>query len=83
MLLYIGDNLRDFDDALRCGNIANETAGELERVIRARKDAVDKQKAIWGAKWIILPNPAYGEWTKPLERGRSDFDRLTPAVSPK
>ncbi|HEX7517389.1 MAG TPA: HAD family acid phosphatase [Chthoniobacterales bacterium] len=78
VLLYIGDNLRDFDEALRCSKIENETAEELERAIKARKDAVDKQPAIWGQKWIILPNPAYGEWTKPLGRGRSDFDRLTP-----
>lgn len=80
VLLYIGDNLRDFDEALRCGRIENETPQELERAIKARKDGVDKQKAVWGEKWIILPNPAYGEWMKPLGRGRSDFDRLAAPV---
>ena len=97
VLLYIGDNLRDFDDAFRC-NIGNgqptptptpccappnETAEELDRAIKARKDAVDKQKAIWGDKWIILPNPAYGEWTVPLGRGGKDYDRLVPTGPPK
>jgi len=82
VLLYVGDNLRDFDEALRCSKIENETPQELERAIKARKDAVDKQAAIWGQKWIILPNPAYGEWTKPLERGRGDFDRLAPTATP-
>lgn len=82
VLLYVGDNLRDFDEALRCSKIENETAAELERAIKARKDEVDKRRAIWGQKWIILPNPAYGEWTKPLGRGRSDLDRLAPTPAP-
>jgi acid phosphatase len=89
VLLYIGDNLRDFDDAFRCtiGNgqpsptptpcASPNEAEELERAIKARKDTVDKHRTIWGDKWIILPNPAYGEWTVPLGRGRSDYDRLT------
>lgn len=80
VLLYIGDNLRDFDEALRCSKIENETPEELERAIKARKDGVDNQKAVWGEKWIILPNPAYGEWMKPLGRGRSDYDRFAPPV---
>ena len=83
VLLYIGDSLRDFDETFRCPNIANETGAELDRVIKARKDAVDKQKGIWGDKWIILPNPAYGEWMKPLGRGRGDYDRLTPPAPAK
>lgn len=83
VLLYVGDNLRDFDEALRCSRIENETPEELERAIRARKDAVDKQRAVWGEKWIVLPNPAYGEWMKPLGRGRSDLDRLAPPAPTK
>lgn len=84
VLLYVGDNLRDFDEVLRCSRLENEAPPEeLDRAIKARKDAVDKQKAIWGEKWIILPNPAYGEWTKPLGRGRADYDRLVPSASPK
>lgn len=84
VLLYIGDNLRDFDDALRCSKIEEKTPPEeLERAIKARKEAVDKQKAIFGEKWIILPNPAYGEWTVPLGRGGKDYDRLVPTGPPK
>jgi len=83
VLLYVGDNLRDFDEAFRCSKIENETSGEVERAIKARKDAVDKDPAVWGQKWIILPNPAYGEWMKPLGRGRSDFDRLVPPAPTK
>jgi len=88
VLLYIGDNLRDFDeklafDKLGFGEIKKLPAEQLAGVIKARKEAVDKQKGIWGDKWILLPNPAYGDWTKPLDRGRSDYDRLTPPASAK
>ena len=82
VLLHVGDNLRDFDDNLRCAKLANDAPGaELDRAIKERKDAVDKIRANWGEGWIILPNPAYGEWTKPLGRGVADFDRLVRPIS--
>jgi acid phosphatase len=88
VLLYVGDNLRDFDeklafDKLGFGEIKNLTDDKLDGVIKARKDAVDKDPTIWGKEWIILPNPAYGDWTKALGRGRKDYDRLVPTASPK
>jgi 5'-nucleotidase (lipoprotein e(P4) family) len=83
VLLYVGDNLRDFDEAFRCSKIEEATpAEELERAIKARKEAVDKDPTVWGREWIILPNPAYGEWTKPLGRGQKDYDRLKPTATP-
>jgi len=83
VLLYIGDNLRDFDetlafDKLGFGEVKKLPDDRLNAVIKARKDALDKDPTIWGKEWIILPNPAYGDWTKPLGRGRSDYDRLAP-----
>lgn len=30
-----------------------------------------------GKHWIVLPNPAYGEWTKALGRGKVDLERLS------
>jgi 5'-nucleotidase (lipoprotein e(P4) family) len=88
VLLYVGDNLRDFDeslafDRLGFGEIKKLPDNKLDAVIKARKDAVDKRRAIWGVKWIILPNPAYGEWTKPVGRGRADYDRLVPTGPPR
>jgi acid phosphatase len=80
VVLLIGDNLRDFDDQFRCGNLGGKTSAELEAAIRERKDKVDAQRAAWGDRWIILPNPAYGEWTKPLGLGKRDLDRLVPQV---
>jgi acid phosphatase len=85
VLLYVGDNLRDFDETFRCAvdnaNPATRTTdpAKLEAAIRERKDKVDQARGRWGAEWVILPNPAYGEWTKPLGLGQADLDRLVPA----
>lgn len=76
VVLYIGDNLRDFDDAYRFPKLDDLSGAGLDAAIKARKDRVDADRAAWGSKWIILPNPAYGEWQKPLGRGRDDLDRL-------
>ncbi len=37
---------------------------------------MDQTREKWGKEWIILPNPAYGEWMKPLGLGKRDLDRL-------
>lgn len=81
--LYVGDNLRDFDEAFRCRKLDKKTPEELEAAIRERKETTDKHRDAWGKKWIILPNPAYGEWMKPLGQGRSDLDRLVPMAAGK
>jgi 5'-nucleotidase (lipoprotein e(P4) family) len=79
VLLYVGDNLRDFDDAFRFAKFDDKsTPADRDSRIAARKMLVDKSKDVWGSKWIILPNPCYGEWTKPLGFGLADLDRLLP-----
>jgi acid phosphatase len=69
VLLIVGDNLRDFDEAFRY---------DKEKGPDGRKAAVDARRDRFGDDWIILPNPAYGEWTKPLGRGAKDADLLGP-----
>ena len=69
VLLIIGDNLRDFDDAFRY----DKTTG-----IDGRKQTVDSTAAKFGADWIIIPNPAYGEWTKAFTYSESDKNLLMP-----
>ena len=81
-MLNIGDNLRDFDDKFRYRQF-NGVSGELDAAIVERKQSVDRDREAWGDKWIILPNPAYGEWTKPLGRGKADLDRLAPTMAVK
>ena len=83
VLLYVGDNLRDFDEEFRFGDLSKLEGAELDKAIRARRDKVDARAADWGGKWVVLPNPAYGEWTKPLGRSKADFDRLVPAAPAK
>jgi 5'-nucleotidase (lipoprotein e(P4) family) len=78
VLLYIGDNLRDFAETFRTRDIKDRTPDELEQAILERKNTVDVERQKFGTKWIILPNPAYGEWMKPLGQGRADLDRLVP-----
>lgn len=79
VLLMIGDNLRDFDDQFKCPDLGDKTPEQLERAIQTRKDRVDQAENSFGERWIILPNPSYGEWTKPLGLGDRDFDRLVKA----
>jgi len=78
VLLYFGDNLRDFSDEFKCPDLGKKTPEELNAAIKLRKDQVDKMEELWGNRWIVFPNPAYGEWTKPLGQGSRDYDRLVP-----
>jgi 5'-nucleotidase (lipoprotein e(P4) family) len=81
VLLYVGDNLRDFNNDLRFAKLPEKPSAEdLDRAIAERKDAVDKVRGNFGQTWVILPNPTYGEWKVPLGRGQSDFDRLDAAT---
>lgn len=50
ILLFVGDNLTDFSEIYenRDKNLAI--------------DLVEKDKNQFGKKWIILPNPIYGDW---------------------
>jgi 5'-nucleotidase (lipoprotein e(P4) family) len=79
VLLYLGDNLRDFDNNLKFRLLVNDTDSELEGAIKDRKAAIDKDRPKMGMEWIILPNSSYGEWSQvALDRGRRDLDRLVP-----
>lgn len=53
--LLLGDNLEDFGDSF------SPTLG-----VAGRSAAVDTAKANWGTKFIILPNPMYGDWEKAI-----------------
>lgn len=68
VLLWVGDNLRDFDEAFKY---------DKGKGIDGRKATVDERKAKFGADWVILPNPAYGEWTKAFVGGPDDLNLLT------
>ena len=56
IILLIGDNLTDFSE------IFANRGEDMGKII------VEKNKDLFGTKYIIMPNPMYGEWTKAIYR---------------
>ncbi|MBN2413725.1 5'-nucleotidase, lipoprotein e(P4) family [candidate division KSB1 bacterium] len=50
ILLLIGDNLGDFDDVFQGKSVVERAA------------AVDSLRDLFGKRFIVLPNPMYGDW---------------------
>lgn len=59
ILLFVGDNLRDFDENF---------ASRFENYGFALVDSLKNQ---FGEKYIILPNPVYGDWEKAIYQGKT------------
>jgi 5'-nucleotidase (lipoprotein e(P4) family) len=51
LVLLMGDNLNDFADVF-----------ENAKTIAARMSVTDANKTKFGARFIVLPNPMYGDW---------------------
>ncbi|OYT72187.1 MAG: hypothetical protein CFK52_05910 [Chloracidobacterium sp. CP2_5A] len=71
VLLYVGDNLRDFSEIFMTPELKPDDA------IAARRALVERHAYRFGADWIILPNPVYGEWKTPLGKEPRRFLRPT------
>ncbi|VTU09072.1 lipoprotein E [Actinobacillus indolicus] len=56
IVLYIGDNLNDFGDAT------------YKKSNAERKEFVDANSKAFGNKFIVLPNPNYGDWEAGLDK---------------
>jgi 5'-nucleotidase (lipoprotein e(P4) family) len=54
IILFIGDNLNDFSELFE------------DRSMNFGKNAVMENKELFGRKYIVLPNPMYGAWEKPV-----------------
>jgi 5'-nucleotidase (lipoprotein e(P4) family) len=54
VIMMLGDNLSDFDSTFT-GLTPDE-----------RSTKVDQTAAFWGERWIVLPNPVYGDWKHAL-----------------
>nr|MBA3806230.1 5'-nucleotidase, lipoprotein e(P4) family [Acidobacteriota bacterium] len=50
IVLLLGDNLNDFSEAFEKTTVAG------------RISAADQSKALFGTRFIMLPNPMYGDW---------------------
>lgn len=66
IILLIGDNLNDFSEIFE------------DRSTNNGKSAVEANSQLFGQQFIVLPNPMYGAWEKPLynyKEGLSDDDK--------
>ncbi|MFA5814778.1 MAG: 5'-nucleotidase, lipoprotein e(P4) family [Bacteroidales bacterium] len=61
VILLVGDNLSDFDQVFE------------DRSVNFGYKTVDSLRFDFGKKFIILPNPIYGDWTKPLTGERKSW----------
>ncbi len=66
IVLFVGDNLRDFDESFVTPKLDFKDGANRAQAIAGRKSLVDANAYHFGADWIILPNPVYGEWQRPL-----------------
>lgn len=64
VVLYFGDNLVDFHK-----NWDHKTSEE-------RRAAVDAHRNDFGEKFIVLPNPLYGDWENSLPKTKNRTDLL-------
>lgn len=58
IVMLIGDNLGDFAEVFE------------HRKVNFGKNAVDSLRTLFGKKFIVLPNPMYGDWEKAAFRGK-------------
>jgi len=82
VLLYFGDNLRDFSETFVAPKLTpGDSADAYRKAIEARFEQVDAASCHWGIDWFVLPNPVYGEWERlvthdPMARLRPTRMRL-------
>lgn len=63
IVILMGDNLNDFADIF-----------EQSKTVESRLDAVEKTKAQFGTRFIVLPNAMYGDWESAIY---GDNNKLT------
>ena len=57
--LLVGDNLNDFNDDFSGKSIAERAA------------QVDRERADFGTRYIVVPNPMYGDWESAVYENKS------------
>lgn len=68
IVLLVGDNLTDFHQ------------GFEKKSVQDRNALVDQMRSEWGQKYIMLPNPLYGDWERalPTDKSRIELLKVTP-----
>ncbi len=81
VLMYFGDNLRDFSEAFAASKLAKDaTPADYRKAIEERKKAADEAACHWGIDWFVIPNPVYGEWEKLI--GPKPVEIMHPTTMP-
>jgi 5'-nucleotidase (lipoprotein e(P4) family) len=76
VLMYFGDNLRDFSEVFKPATVPGDADPEMYRdAIAERAGAADDAVCHWGVDWFVLPNPIYGEWEKLMSPDPADILR--------
>jgi len=74
VVMWVGDNLRDFSDEFAVPPRL-DTEADRFRALADRREKARRASSRWGDDWIVLPNPIYGEWTKPISSDPRKFLR--------
>jgi len=74
VVLWVGDNLRDFSNEFAVPMRLDSEADRFQ-ALADRREKVRRSSSRWGDDWIVLPNPVYGEWTKPISSDPRKFLR--------
>lgn len=61
VVLLVGDNLNDFNDDFSGKSIADRSA------------QVDRERAEFGSRYIVVPNPMYGDWESAVYGNQSNL----------
>ena len=61
IVLLVGDNLNDFTDDFSGKSISD------------RKAQVDRDRNEFGSRFIVIPNPMYGDWENSINENKSDL----------
>jgi 5'-nucleotidase (lipoprotein e(P4) family) len=64
VVLLVGDNLSDFNKEFD------------KKMVKERNASTDKMRDLFGQKYIILPNPLYGDWERALPQVDSRVELL-------
>lgn len=64
IVLLVGDNLTDFHK------------GFEKQSVEGRNALVDQMRKEFGQKYIMLPNPLYGDWERALPKSKNRFENL-------
>ena len=58
-----------------CGDNLSDFSNVFYRQEKVTFDQVNANQNLFGVKFIVLPNPMYGDWEKPLYKGEKLTDQ--------